>query len=274
MVEKEVGIAAVVVAVAVLMSAMLTIALEVFFDLGAYSLIPLPLTIIGTILAIHQFLSNSNRSPTTYQVDQHVHMTPKTVIETPNGGRNWADMSNQEMWEMMKRDPDWRSYGDGAFELWRTIWRGVNWLAVLSLRSSHVTRQRILLFMVSVSMIGGMGTLLIFAELAGPRMPNPSYLGTIANISPLSLDLVAGIILLFPAVFLLFAPLGYLQFKSRYTCVECEKLFGLGSEGRYYRPNTDVEKTDNGKLAHGYRILRCGQCANIEIEESDWNLTD
>lgn len=273
MIDRRTAVLSTVVIVAIAISVLLTFVLHSVFNLGTNSLVSFPFTLIGTMLAVRQYLEEPKEG-TTVQVFQHKNVTTQTMPEKSDGGWNWSEMTDHEIAEVMQSSPDWRSYEDNAFENYRSLGKGFNWLSSIVLNSQYVTRKRIMLLLFAISTTGGMWLFLIFAEVMGTSWPEPNYMTTIAQLSPLSIDMGGAIISIFPAVALLFAPLAYLQFKSNYTCPDCRQPFGLASEGRYYRPNMDVQATNNGREVNGHRILRCENCNKLAQEETDWSLRD
>jgi hypothetical protein len=259
------------IVIAVVFAVFLTFILHTVFDLGATSLISFPLSFVGTLLTVQQYLEKPAEG-TKFQVIQHKNVTTQTMPEKSDGGRKWSELTNKEIAEEMRSSPDWRSYQDNTFKNYRSVLRGFNWLSSIALKSQYVTRQRIMLLLFAISTIGGMWLFLIFAEVIGTSWPNQNYMTTIAQLSPLSIDMGTAIISILPAVILLFTPLAYLQFKSDYTCPDCGHPFGLASKGRYYRPNKDVQAADNGREVNGHRILCCEHCDNLELEETNWSL--
>lgn len=273
MIDRKTAVLSSVVVVTIVISVLLTFVFHSVFNLGTGSLVSFPLTFIGTMLAIHQYMEEP-REGTTVQVIQHKNVTTQTMPEKSDGGRNWSEMTDQEIAEVMQSSPDWRSYEDIAFENYRSIGRGFNWLSSVALRLPYITRREIILFLFAMSIIGGMWLFLIFAEIMGTSWPEPSYMTAIAQLSPLSIDMESAVISILPAVVLLLTPLSYLQLKTDYTCLDCGQPFGLASEGRYYRPSRDIQETDNGQKVNGHRILRCEKCDKLVLEETDWPLRD
>jgi hypothetical protein len=271
MIDRRTSVLLLAVVSAVLVAGVLALILHTVFNLGPASLISFPLSFVGTMLTVHQFFEEPAEG-TTVQVIQNKNVTTQTMTEKADGGRNWSEMTKEEISEVMQSNPDWRSYQDNTFENYRSLGKRFNQLSSRALESQYVTRSRIMLLLLAISTIGGMWLFLIFAEVMGTSWPNQNYLTTIAQLSPLSIDMGTAILLTFPAAVLLFTPPAYLQFKSDYTCPECIQPFSLASEGRYYRRKRDVHETDNGRDVTGQRILCCENCNNLEIEESNWSL--
>ncbi|MFC4359240.1 hypothetical protein ACFO0N_14940 [Halobium salinum] len=225
------------------------------------------------MLAVHQYVEQPGKG-TRVQLIQHKTVSAGSPVERADGGRDWSELTDKEVMEEMETSPDWRSYEDNAFESYRSLGKVFDWLSSVALGSPHITRKRIMLLLFAISATGGMWLFLILAEVIGSSGLKPNYMTFISQLSPLSVDTGAAIVSIFPAVGLLFAPLAYLQFETDYTCQCCRQPFALASEGRYYRPNLDIQQTRSGRKVNGFRILRCEKCGELVKKEADWSLRD